>query len=68
MHSIEGIDKRIAVLRESAKEFKNLSRSLAIDAQSREFQTTQPKEKLTGEKAKIIIKNYLGGFILSYCR
>lgn len=61
MHSIEGIDKRIAVLRESTEEFKNLSRSLAIDAQSREFQTTQPKEKLTGEKAKIIIKNYLGG-------
>jgi len=61
MHSIEGIDKRIAVLREGAKEFKNLSRSLAIDAQSREFQTAQPKEKLTGEKAKIIIKNYLGG-------
>lgn len=61
MHSIEGIDERITVLKESAKEFKNLSRRLAIDAQSREFQTTQPKEKLTGEKAKIIIKNYLGG-------
>ena len=61
MHSIEGIDERIAVLKESAKEFKDLSRGLAIDAQSREFQTTQPKEELTGEKAKIIIKNYLGG-------
>ena len=61
MHSIEGIDERITVLKESAKEFKNLSRSLAIDAQSREFQTTQPKEKVVGEKAKIIITNYLGG-------
>ena len=61
MHSIEGINKRIEVLKESAKKFKNQSRSLAIDAQNREFHTTQPKEKIIGEKAKIIIKNYLGG-------
>ncbi len=61
MHSIEGIDKRIEVLKESANAFKNLSRSLALNAQSREFQTTQPKENIIGEKAKIIIKNYLGG-------
>ena len=61
MHNIEGIDKRIEILKRGVKEFKELSRSLAIDAQSREFQATQPKEKVIGEKAKIIIKNYLGG-------
>ena len=61
MHSSEGIDKRIKILKSGVKQFKDLSRSLATEAQNREFQTTQPKEKVIGEKAKIIIKNYLGG-------
>ncbi len=61
MHSVEGIDKRIEILKNGVKEFKDLSRGLASDAQSREFQTTQPKEKVIGEKAKIMVKNYLGG-------
>ncbi|MEA3476504.1 MAG: hypothetical protein U9R23_08730 [Candidatus Cloacimonadota bacterium] len=61
MHSSEGIDKRIKILKSGVKQFKDLSRSLATEAQNREFQTTQPKEKVIGKKAKIIIKNYLGG-------
>ena len=61
MHSIEGVDKRIEILKKGVKEFKEISRGLAIEAQNREFQTTQPKEKVIGEKVKIIIKNYLGG-------
>ncbi len=61
MHSIEGIDKRIEILKRGVKEFKEVSRGLASDAQRREFQTAQPKEDTIGEKAKIIIKNYLGG-------
>jgi len=61
MHSIEGIDKRIEMLKKGVKEFKSLSRSLASEAQNREFQTTQPKEKVIEEKATIMIKNYLGG-------
>ena len=61
MHSVEGVDKRIEILKKGVKEFKEISRGLAIKAQNREFQTTQPKEKVTGEKVKIIIKNYLGG-------
>ena len=61
MHSFEGIDKRIEVLKENAMAFKDYSRSLAASAQNREFQTTQPKESVIEEKAKITIRNYLGG-------
>jgi hypothetical protein len=61
MHGIEGVDKRIEILKKGVKEFKETSRGLAIEAQNREFQTTQPKEKVIGEKVKIIIENYLGG-------
>lgn len=61
MHSFEGIDKRIEVLKDNARAFKKYSRSLAADAQNRELQTTQPKESVIEEKAKITIQNYLGG-------
>lgn len=61
MHSFEGIDKRIEVLKDNARAFKKYSRSLAADAQNRELQTTQPKESVIEEKAKITIRNYLGG-------
>jgi hypothetical protein len=40
----------------------NFSRQKAIEAQKREVVTIQPKENLsTSSKAKITIKNYLGG-------
>jgi len=61
MHSFEGIDKRIEVLKDNARAFKKYSRSLAAGAQNRELQTTQPKESVIEEKAKITIRNYLGG-------
>ena len=38
-----------------------LSRELAEKAQNREVVTVQPKEKLSGTKSSITIKNYLGG-------
>ncbi len=61
MHSVEGIDKRIEILKGKAKIFKQRSRKSAREAQDREFQTIQPKEKIEGFKAKITIRNYLGG-------
>jgi hypothetical protein len=61
MHSLEGVEKRIEILKKGVKEFKEISRGLAGEAQNREFQTIQPKEKVIGEKVKIVIKNYLGG-------
>jgi len=61
MHSFEGIDKRIEFLKDNARAFKEYSRSLAASAQDRELQTTQPKESVIEEKAKITIWNYLGG-------
>lgn len=44
-----------------------LSRDLAEKAQRRESVTTQPKEHLAGEKAKLTIKNYLGGYYYLTC-
>ena len=61
MHSTEGIDRRIEVLKRDVEDFKKLSRQLSTDAQNREFQTIQPKEDIIEEKAKITITNYLGG-------
>lgn len=62
LHSEKGIDDFAGVISKSAKEFMEFSRQKAINAQSREFVTIQPKEVLaTLTKAKITITNYLGG-------
>jgi len=61
MHSRESAEKRIEKLLEDKNVFMNLSRELAEKAQKRESITKQPKEKLSGIKATLTIKNYLGG-------
>lgn len=61
LHNTKGIDRRIDILKKKAEAFKLFSRSLAESAQHREFKTIQPKESIIEEKAKITIKNYLGG-------
>jgi len=48
-------------LLEDKNVFMGLSRELAEKAQKREIITKQPKEKLSGAKATLTIKNYLGG-------
>jgi len=62
MHSNESAKNRIYEILKGRESFMNLSRRLAKQAQSRESKTRQPKESLTGEKAIITIKNYLGGY------
>lgn len=62
MHSISSAKSRIEKLIGSKNAFMNLSRNLAHQAQLRESMTLQPKEKLSGEKGLITIKNYLGGY------
>jgi len=62
MHSREFAKKRIKELLKGKEEFMRLSRDLAKKAQRRESLTIQPKEKLTGKKAILTIKNYLGGY------
>ncbi|RLJ08324.1 MAG: hypothetical protein DRP16_01590, partial [Candidatus Aenigmatarchaeota archaeon] len=62
MHSRESAEKRIKKLLEGKETFMNLSRELAHKAQIRESITIQPKEKVTGIKATLTIKNYLGGY------
>jgi hypothetical protein len=62
MHSKKSAEKRIKELLKGKEEFMELSRDLAKKAQKRESLTIQPKEKLTGKKAIITIKNYLGGY------
>lgn len=62
MHSSESAEKRVAELLKGKKNFMNLSRKLAKAAQNRESLTIQPKEQLSGSKATLTIKNYLGGY------
>lgn len=67
MHSKISAEGRIAKLLKSKGEFMKLSRELAEKAQKRERLTTQPKEKLSGKKAIITIRNYLGGYYYFTC-
>ncbi|OGC82919.1 MAG: hypothetical protein A2W07_09300 [candidate division Zixibacteria bacterium RBG_16_43_9] len=67
MHSEKSAKKRIEELLKGKENFMNLSRGLAKKAQSRESITVQPKEKLTGNKATLTIKNNLGGHYFFTC-
>ena len=61
LHSLGGIDDRIRILKDNVQKFKKFSRKLSAEAQNREFQTLQPKENLIEKKAKLTVRNYLGG-------
>lgn len=67
MHSMESAKRRIEELHKGKERFMQLSRDLAHKAQKRESITIQPKEDLTGIKATITIKNYLGGYYYFTC-
>lgn len=63
LHSEKGIDKFKSALLLDVENFMRESREKAKKAQHREMNTYQPKENLsTFTKAKITIKNYLGGY------
>ncbi|EDP75460.1 hypothetical protein HG1285_15886 [Hydrogenivirga sp. 128-5-R1-1] len=63
MHSEEGLVGFMKRIVKGVEEFKEFSRSKAVGAQHREANTLQPKERIgTGRKAKITIRNYLGGY------
>lgn len=62
MHRIEGAMERIHRVMIDRDNFMNFSRNLAREAQSREVRTTQLRESIeSGSKARITIRNYLGG-------
>ena len=67
MHSKEFAEKRVNKLLQGKEYFMTLSRNLAKKAQERESVTIQPKEKLSGIKATLTIKNYLGGYYFFTC-
>lgn len=67
MHSKELAKNRINNLLKGKEHFITLSRDLAKKAQERESVTIQPKEKLSGIKATLTIKNYLGGYYFFTC-
>ncbi|MGB9721567.1 MAG: hypothetical protein ACPL28_08830 [bacterium] len=67
MHSQESAEKRVNELLEGKDNFMALSRELAKKAQDRESITIQPKERLSGIKATLTIKNYLGGYYFFTC-
>lgn len=63
MHDKDKALKRIEKIMSDRNKFREDSRNKAREAQNREALTEQPKESLNaGEKAKIQIKNYYGGF------
>ncbi len=62
IHSRSSAEKRVEQLLKGKEKFMALSRKLAKKAQKRESLTAQPKEQLSGIKAVITIKNYLGGY------
>jgi len=62
MHSEKTARQRIQEILKGKESFISLSRELAKAAQNRESLTSQPKEKLSGRKGTLTIKNYLGGF------
>lgn len=62
LHNKKGLEAFKDKIGKDTELFMGFSRKKAINAQSREHQTTQPKESLaTQSKAKITINNYLGG-------
>lgn len=62
MHNEQGLNRFAQKIQAGLTEFMQFSRGKAQQAQEREFQTIQPKEHLsTLSKAKITIRNYLGG-------
>jgi hypothetical protein len=67
MHSKESAEKRVQELLKGKESFMGLSRELAQRAQYRESLTVQPKEKLSGIKATLSIKNYIGGYYYFTC-
>jgi len=67
MHSRELAEKRINKVIKNKDTFIRFSRELAKKAQIRESITNQPKEKLSGSKATLTIKNYLGGYYFFTC-
>lgn len=67
MHSEESARKRVDELLKGKETFMRLSRELAEKAQYRESITIQPKEWLSGTKATLTIKNYLGGYYFFTC-
>ncbi len=62
MHGEKGLDDFRDKINSDLDGFMKFSREKSVNAQAREFVTTQPKEKLqTLTKAKLTITNYLGG-------
>jgi len=67
MHSRTSAEHRIDRIQAGHEAFRDLSRGLARQAQQREIMTVQPKERVTGIKGKLTIKNYLGGYYYLTC-
>lgn len=67
MNSTEFAKKRIQMLLGDKSIFMDMSRELAKRAQKSESLTVQPKEKISGQKTTLTIKNYLGGYYYFTC-
>lgn len=62
LHNPKNINRFADKILQSKNAFMEFSRTKAKEAQERESHTIQPKEEIgIGQKAKIVIQNYLGG-------
>lgn len=62
MHDPKGVDRFKQIIDCSIDDFMRYSRDKAQNAQTREFLTDQPNERLQSDtKSKVTITNYLGG-------
>ena len=62
LYNPQNIDRFADKILQSKNAFMEFSRTKAKEAQEREIHTIQPKEQIgIGQKAKIVIENYLGG-------
>ncbi|MCX7612276.1 MAG: hypothetical protein N2043_11875 [Ignavibacterium sp.] len=67
LHSKDSAIARVTDIFQNKESFMNISRKLSMEAQTREVKTLQPKERLTGIKGTLCIKNFLGGYYYFTC-
>lgn len=62
LHAVNELERRIESMLDDVMNYRSYSRAQAKSAQFRESQTTHARERLTGGKSVITIKNFIGGY------
>lgn len=62
LHSFDEFDERVKDMKDDIANFRTYSRANAQSAQGRERVTHHAKERTSGEKSILTIKNFIGGY------